>query len=672
MSSSQSRHIGLSLMRLLRLVPYVCTVRRVSRGQDGLFDSEYYLAHNPDVAASWVPPLLHFLLFGAFERRKPNPLFDPEFYLEKYPDVAKAAVNPLLHYVRHGAIEGRKPNPLFEVDKGASPKRGSLAKFLNALRKAPDAVTYSWWMEQESRVAAPLASQTPRFSILLAVSSPRQDLLKAAIASVQAQGYPHWELCICDNASQALWVYDYLGSAERADARVRVIYLTSQVEECVALNHAATLATGDYLAVLGQEDCLRTDAFAWLATQTPAGVIYSDEDVLDTANHRTRPLFKPDWSPDLLLSYMYLGRVTAISSTAWRDCGGFREEYEGAAEYDLALRVAESGAMIRHLPRVLYSRREQPPIQLEAVQAAHRSLLDAVRRRGINATVEDGPRATSFRLKWNTRGAALVTIAVCSRSPQLLEQCLSSLADRTSYGRREIIVVQHLGKNAVALEAVIARHQATRLAYSGEFNFSRMNNLAAKAANGDILLFLNDDTEPIDPTWLERLVGQVKRPDVGIAGARLLYPRGTLQHGGVTVGVGDGCAHIGRDSQSPHGKWPWLDLTRDVSAVTGACLAIRTSLFREVGGFSEVFPVNYNDIDLCLRVRQAGYRVVYESGAVLRHYECQSRPGVVSPEECHRWYELWGDVMAPGDPFYNPNLTRRCEDLTLRSPVEDY
>jgi GT2 family glycosyltransferase len=527
-------------------------------------------------------------------------------------------------------------------------------------------------MKQEARVAVPLAAQTPKFSILLAISSPRQDLLSAAIASVRTQGYPHWELCICDNASEAPWVRDYLRSAERDDTRTRVVYLTSQVEECVAVNRAAKLATGDYFAVLGQEDCLRADAFAWLATQAPAGLIYSDEDLLDAANHRSRPLFKPDWSPDLLLSCMYLGRLMAISSTTWRDCGGFREEYEGAAEYDLALRAAESGALIRHLPRVLYSRREQPPIRPEAVKAAHRALLDAVRRRAIDAVVEDGPRPASFRLKWNTRESPLVTIAVCSRSPQLLEQCLSSLADRTSYSRRELIVVHHLGRNAAALDAVIARRQAMRVAYSGTFNFSRMNNLAANAAHGDILLFLNDDTEPIDPTWLERLVAQVQRSDVGIAGARLLYPRGTLQHGGVTVGVGDGCAHIGRDSQSTDSKWPWLDLTRDVSAVTGACLAIRTSLFRELGGFSEDFPVNYNDIDLCLRVRQAGRRVIYESGAVLRHYECRSRPGVVTAEEYHRWHELWGGVMAPGDPFYNPNLARRCEDLALRSPMENY
>ena len=201
---------------------------------------------------------------------------------------------------------------------------------------------------------------------------------------------------------------------------------------------------------------------------------------------------------------------------------------------------------------------------------------------------------------------------------------------------------------------------------TGPFNFSRMNNLGARTATGEVLVFLNDDVTPLEPSWLERLVAQAQRPDVGIAGARLLYPSGALQHAGVAIGITDGCGHLGRGTFTPR-YWPWLALTRDVAAVTGACLATRAALFRELDGFAEQFPVNYNDTDLCLRVRQAGYRVVYESGAVLRHTECQSRRGVVTLAERERWYDRWAEFIEAGDPFYTPHLTREREDLSLRS-----
>jgi GT2 family glycosyltransferase len=246
-----------------------------------------------------------------------------------------------------------------------------------------------------------------------------------------------------------------------------------------------------------------------------------------------------------------------------------------------------------------------------------------------------------------------------------LERCLRTLAATTAYPHRELIVIHHLGGDDAALEDVISRFGAIRVPYAGPFNFSRMNNLGVQAANGEVLVFLNDDTELLDPTWLERLVGQVERPAVGIAGAQLLYPSGTLQHAGLAIGISDGCGHIGRGTYGSR-FWPWLQLTRDLSAVTGACLAIRAQLFRDLAGFSGEFPSNYNDTDLCLRVRAAGYRVIYEAGAKLRHYECQTRRGIVTLEERDRWHRRWGELIEAGDPFYSPHLTREREHLSLR------
>jgi GT2 family glycosyltransferase len=236
---------------------------------------------------------------------------------------------------------------------------------------------------------------------------------------------------------------------------------------------------------------------------------------------------------------------------------------------------------------------------------------------------------------------------------------------RTDYTNREVIVIQHLGPDDAAMERVILNHGARRVPYSGPFHFSRMNNLAAQSARGNVLIFLNDDTEPLDESWLGRLVGQVERSEIGTVGVRLLYPSGTVQHAGIAVGIGDGCGHIGRGAFTAR-YWPWLELTRDVSAVTGACLAIRTALFRELGGFADEFPTNYNDTDLCLRVREAGYRVTYDSAIVLRHYEGRTRRGRVTLRDRENWYNRWSGLIDAGDPFYSPHLTRDREDLSLR------
>ena len=658
------------LTRLFRLLQTPGAVWRVIRGPEKLFDREYYLAWNADVAASGVNPLLHFLVFGGLEGRKPNPIFDSDFYSRQYPDVAASGANPLLHYLKRGAAEGRRPHPLFEPEStGSAGPSGALDQFLQALAEPSETILYKWWVRREARVPAPTPTLRPQFSVLVSVAQPRCEWLQEAVAAVRAQEYPHWELCIC-NASAEERVVDCLENAARADGRIRVLRVPSEARKSDALNQAAAVAGGDYLVLLDQHDRLVPHALGWLAAGAPADVIYSDEDRLDADGTRRQPLFKPDWSPNLLLSCMYLGRVLAISRAVWESAGGVDPDHEDALEYDFALRLAEKAASVQHVPRVLCSRRAVEPFDGKD-SSASRCLLGAIRRRGIPAEVESGPRPGTFRLRWKVIGEALASVIICSRSPKLLERCLESLLTQTAYRNREVIVVHHTEGNGDGLEAVTARYGAQRIVYPGPFHFSRMNNLGAEAAKGEVLVFLNDDTEVLDSSWLERLAGQVQRPDVGIAGAQLLYPTGTLQHGGVAIGVGAGCAHIGRNTtgQIPH--WPWLDLTRDVSAVTGACLAIRSSVFREVGGFSEQFPVNYNDIDLCMRVREAGYGVIYEAGAVLRHYECQTRRGVVTPAEHELWRRRWHEREVAGDPFYSPNLTRHHEDLSLGDPAGD-
>jgi GT2 family glycosyltransferase len=255
-------------------------------------------------------------------------------------------------------------------------------------------------------------------------------------------------------------------------------------------------------------------------------------------------------------------------------------------------------------------------------------------------------------------------VIICSRNPRLLRRCLRSIARRTSYGNREVIVVQHLAGRQPAMDRLLKSVDCLRVPYAGPFNFAAMNNLAASKASGDILVFLNDDVEPLSAEWLEALVAHAARGEIGAVGARLLYRSGAIQHAGMAIGIMEGAGHPHRDTfAAPF--WKWLPFTRNVSAVTGACLAMRKSVFAELGGFDDTFPENYNDVDLCLRAREAGYEVILEPAAVLRHDECRTRRPGVFLEERERFEDRWAEWLERGDLFYSPHFTRRREDAGL-------
>jgi GT2 family glycosyltransferase len=525
---------------------------------------------------------------------------------------------------------------------------------------------YSSWIEQEGSEELPPASSL-RFSILMSLAKARRDRLEEAVASVLSQIHPHWELHLCHADTPVPWLAEFVDSI--ADPRIRISgcerngtpVLVSHV-----LNEAANDATGDYLILLPPDGRMAPAALQCLAHAGPADLLYTDEDHLDREGRRIDPIFKPDWSPDLLLSSHYFGRLTAISRDAWMRAGGVRGEFEPLSDYDLALRLTDGPACVRHVPRVLYHGRRPASSSTNGFhETGSRALKDALRRRGAKAEVEDSPRPDVYQVRWKPRGTSLASLIICSRSPRLLEQCLKSVDVCTRYPHREVIVVQHLGGKDEALRRVIEKYKARRIPHAGPFHFSLLNNLGARAAKGEVLVFLNDDVGALEPSWLERMVAQLERPDVGVVGARLVYPSGTLQHAGVAVGVGDGCAHIGRGAPA-FAHWPWVHQTRDVAAVTGACLAIRAGLFRELGGFDDAFPLNFNDTDLCLRVRGSGLRVIYDAGVLLRHSEGQTRPAGVTLKERVSWLDRWLEVIDAGDPFYSPHLTRDREDLSLR------
>lgn len=541
------------------------------------------------------------------------------------------------------------------------------------LKLAPPAAddAYAAWAARTVAVP-PHISHRPFISVLMPVHDPPREWLQAAVDSVLAQSYPHWELCICDDASRDPWVREYLAARCASDRRVRFVRSDESRGISGATNLAGALAAGDYIGFLDQDDLLAPGALAWVAAalQDEADLVYTDEDRLDADGRRVAPIFKPGWSPDLLLSCMYMGHFLVARRAAVERAGWLRGAFDGSQDYDLALRIADQGGAVRHVPHVLYhwrghagSTASRAGAKSYTQRAGREALREALARRGIAAAVGDAPVPNAYRVRRKASGAP-ASIVICSRKAGLLARCLRGIERRTAYREREIVVVEHLAGKQARLERVASQYGCTRVPYTGPFDFASMNNLGAAHARGGVLVFLNDDVTPLDPGWLEALVAQAERAEVGAVGARLLYPSGAIQHAGLAVGIMNGVGHPQRDTFGA-GCWPWWNLTRNVAAVTGACLAIRKAVFAELGGFDTRFPVNYNDADLCLRARAAGYEVIYEAAAVLRHDECRTRRPGVGWAERASWGRRWGGWI---DSYYSPHLTLASEDASLRAP----
>lgn len=520
-----------------------------------------------------------------------------------------------------------------------------------------DSAAYARWVAHElaglpsleqARAASNTWAHRPRFSLVMAVRNG--ETARAGLESLREQAYENWELCAAVNESCESLVAGSWGP-------VRCV-AGDGLDESQALNAAANLATGEYLSLLQESGTLSPLALYYLAErlqQETFDVLYSDEDSLDAEGLRVHPLFKPDWSPDLLRSCMYPGHILTIRRERFLQCGGFSSGYDGAHLLDLVLRLAGEPLRVCHIPRVLYHDRSPKPAP-PASDAAARAKANAVARREQTASRGvSGPAAGTFVVR-RQRALEEMTAIICSKSPDLLQTCLGSLHATAGRVVKRIVVVAHEASGAdPSLQSVIHRAGAAALTFRGAFNFAAMNNLGAGMAETPNLLFLNDDVRATAPEWAELLAEQVSREEVGVAGAVLWYPSGVLQHAGIVTGVGDGVGHVGRYMKSS-ALWPWLLAARNVSAVTGACLAIRRDIFGRLGGFDTLFPNNYNDVDLCFRVRSQGYRVICVPVPGLIHAECQSRPGIVRFEERFRFYERWADMLRRPDPYYSPAL----------------
>ncbi len=527
----------------------------------------------------------------------------------------------------------------------------------------------------------------PTISILTPVFNTDRRWIEAAVASVQAQAYPHWELCLCDDHSSAPHIGPLLDAFEASDPRIKTHRRSENGHISAATNDALSLATGEYVSLMDHDDVIAENALfefvRVLNEDRSVDFIYSDEDKMSLDGERYEPFFKPGWSPEYLESCMYTAHLALYRTDLARRLGGFRKECDGAQDYDFVLRYTEHVANVRHVPKILYHWRAIPgstALSMDSkdyvLDAALRALSQRATRTGALEFARNSAYPGCFELRRKLVGRPLVSIVIPSagrdarigrRRVDLLANCLASIRSETAYDNIEIIVVDN-GDLRATTRAALQEASATAVTYDGAaFNVAVKMNLGARHANGDVLVFLNDDIEILSPDWLDAMLALLQRPGVGVVGAKLLFEDGDLQHVGVAFcrGLPD---HIRRGYPQTDAGYGFSSVAnRNYLAVTGACLMITRADFEAVAGFNEAFAVNYNDIDLCLKVIGLGKRVVYSPQAVLRHFESRSRTRTVSLDEIGRFFNDWGDVTLH-DPYYSRWLHAQPPLFELADP----
>lgn len=543
-------------------------------------------------------------------------------------------------------------------------------------------------LEHLREQAAELGASAPLISILLPVYQTPEPWLRRCIESVLSQAYPHWQLCIADDASPDPRVMAVAREYSDADPRIQVERRSVNGHISEASNTALAMARGSYVALLDHDDELRPHALlevAQVLTADPdVALVYSDEDKIDAEGRRFDPYFKPDWDPDLLRSQNYLCHLTVLRTDLVRVVGGFRRGYEGSQDHDLVLRCSERlrPLQIRHIPRVLYHWRAIPGSTAHsrdakdyAAEAGLRAVAAQLDRLGTGARVEALSHG-HYRVIWPLPDPIpKVSLIIPTRNRvELLRNCVESVLETTRYPKFELVIVDNQSDDpeAIAYLQTLSHHEKVRvLRYDKPFNYSEINNWAVRECDGEIIGLLNNDVEVISPGWLEEMVAHAVRDEVGAVGAMLYYPNDTIQHAGVILGIHGVAAHVyagcPRDYPGHGGR---VRVAQRLSAVTGACLVVRRAVFEQVGGLDESLAVAFNDIDFCLRIRRRGYANIWTPFAELYHHESASRGAEDTDEKKRRFsreiqtmQQRWGDDLLR-DPAYNPNLSlesRYCD-----------
>lgn len=516
----------------------------------------------------------------------------------------------------------------------------------------------------------------PTFSVVAPLYNTPSSLLESMVRSVTEQWYPHWELILVDDCSSHQSVRDAL--TKLTDPRIKITLLDKNKGISGATNEALARAKGDYVVFLDHDDELTNDCLFELAqciASEDPDYIYSDEDKIGPDGGFTQPFFKPDWSPDTIMSTMYTCHVSCVRRSLIDTVGGLRSEFDGSQDWDFVLRVTEVAKRILHIPRVLYHWRvipasvsSSPNAKPYAIDAARRTRVAALERRGLSGSVVPVPQIPSyFRVKYEVQGTPLISIIIPTKNNgSVLRRCLESIFLQTTYSTFEIVLLDNGSTEAETvayMNSLLPNERIKIIRHDAPFNFSELNNIGSRVAKGSILLFLNDDTEVLSRSWLQDMIGYAQLPHIGAVGAKLLYPNGrSVQHSGiVNLAAGPNHAFLQRDADDPCYfarnllEYNWL-------AVTGACMMVERHKFDAAGGFDENFPIAYNDVDLCFRLVDGGLYNIVCPAVELTHHESLSR-GLDHTDDKRRRLEREKDRLYRKhphyfmhDPFYNPNL----------------
>lgn len=580
-------------------------------------------------------------------------------------------------------------------------KRHGMKQFLIRLleRFQTQDIDYGTWFKLNRATEKELEKQRKKIwdhpvkiSIAVPVYCTPEKYLRAMIESVQKQTYGNWELCLVDASPVSASGETALTSAVReyqsTDSRIRYQILEENQGIAENTNEALAMARGEFVGLLDHDDLLEPNALYEIALKISSDprvdVIYTDEDKMNSKGTKfLTPNMKPDFNPDLLCSNNYICHFFVVRKSLADRAGGFRREFDGAQDYDFIFRCTEKADRIAHVPKVLYhwrtsesSTSDNPESKIYAFHAGKRAIEAHLERIGRRGTVEETEDLGYYRVRYPLEETPMVSILIPNKDQaETLKKCLKSIFDKTRYSNYEILIIENNSTQQETFDLykkIDGRRKIRVLYWDREFNYSAINNFAAREARGEYLLLLNNDTEVITEGWMAELLSECQRPEVSMVGAKLYFPDNTIQSAGTIIGMGGMADHafVNMDRRRS-GYMHRASIKMNLSGVTAACAMVKRSVFEEVGGMEEALTVAFNDVDLGLKMVTAGYRIVFDPFVELYHYESKSRGINDEKQERHAkevayMQEKWADFLAAGDPCYNPNLTLAKHNFSLR------
>lgn len=564
-------------------------------------------------------------------------------------------------------------------------------------RFEPEEVPYGPWYEAYVPDEAALEKQRHHhfeYSPLISVAVPAyrtpEKFLAQMIDSLLAQTYGNWELCIANGSPEDSAMKKVLEEYTKKDSRIRVSELTENKGIAGNTNAALEMAQGEFVGLLDHDDLLAPNALyeivRALDEDRNLDAVYTDEDKVTTElDEHFQPHLKPDFNLDLLRSNNYICHFFVVRRSIVQKVGGFCQEFDGAQDHDFIFRCIETAEKVGHIPEILYhwrthkaSTADNPASKMYAFDAGKRAIEAHLKRTGTEGIVSHTPDLGFFRVKYPVQGQPLVSVIIPNKDEkETLKACIDSIREKTEYPNYEIIIVENNSTTDEIFQYYKELSQDPRirlLRWKKEFNYSAINNYGVRHANGEYLLFLNNDVTVITPGWIKELLGVCQRPEVGAVGVKLIYPDNTIQHAGCVIGLGGIAGHMFVDM--PANRTGYLhkaSILQDMSAVTAACMMMKRTAFEEAGGFTEKLSVAFNDVDLCLKVRKNHKLIVYDPYVQLYHMESKTRGAEDNKEKVRRFQEeieymrcQWIDILKKGDPYYNKNLSLTKWNYSLR------